>query len=59
MAFILPSLCFFYNYFHWGGQDRVAVKRLHCNDKDVGSNPTATIQKRKLNIMRSSAQKVP
>ena len=23
-------------------QDRVAVKRLLCNDKDVGSNPAAT-----------------
>ena len=25
-----------------GGQDRIAIKRPHCNDKDVGSNPTAT-----------------
>ena len=25
-----------------GGQSRVAVERLHCNDKDVGSNPTTT-----------------
>ena len=24
------------------GQDRVAVKHLHGNDKDTGSNPTAT-----------------
>ena len=23
-------------------QNRVAVKRPHCNHKDVGSNPTAT-----------------
>ena len=23
------------------GQDRVAVKRLHCYEKDVGLNPTA------------------
>ena len=31
------------NFNLWfGGQNRVAVKRLHCNAKDVGSYPIAT-----------------
>ena len=40
------------------GQDRVAVRRQHCDHKDVGSNPAAT---RNANCMlgRPPAQKVP
>ena len=29
-------------YVKWASQDRVVVKRLHCEDKDVGSNPAAS-----------------
>ena len=36
----------------------IVVKRLHCNDKDVGPNPTATRDK-KMDIERPPAQHVP
>ena len=40
-----------------GGQNRVAVKRLHWMHKDVGSNPTAT-RNEKTDIGGPPAQKV-
>ena len=46
LVLILYSSNFSSHIFHvtlnLGGQSSIVVKYLHCNDKDVGSNHTAT-----------------